>query len=153
MNRQEDVLHQVARIASSGRDFFVEAYPGVIDAEVRTTFAYIAEVKNRLLADLNPWLATATDLSRPEPEGSGNHISPAAIVAKTYADTRKTFRGDAPAASGAALSFCEEQLLRLLSRAFEQSDAQALKQLLKSYHPQLVISREAMLRLRARQAA
>ena len=150
MNRHEDVLHQVARIARSGRDFFVEAYPGVVDAEVRTTFAYIAEVKSRLLADLAPWLTLGIDSSDPV---SDDHISPAAIVAKTYADARKTFRGDAPAASAAALSFGEEQLLRLLGRAFEQTENQSLKQLLKSYHPQLVISREAMLRLRARQAA
>jgi hypothetical protein len=150
MDRKEDVLHQVARIAHSGRDFFVEAYPGVVDAEVRTTFAYIAEVKSRLLADLEPWLTSAMESSSPALD---DHISPAAIVAKTYADARKTFRGDAPAASAAALSFGEEQLLRLLGRAFEQSDHAALKQLLKSYHPQLVISREAMLRLRARRAA
>ena len=150
MNRQEDVLHQVARIARSGRDFFVEVYPGVVDAEVRTTFAYIAEVKSRLLTDLVPWLTSGMDSSNPV---SDDHISPAAIVAKTYADARKTFRGDAPAASATALSFGEEQLLRLLGRAFEQTENQTLKQLLKSYHPQLVISREAMLRLRARQAA
>ena len=153
MNRHEDVLHQVARIARSGRDFFVEVYPGVVDAEVRTTFAYIAEVKNRLLDDLAPWLASSADAPSPGSEDPSDHISPAAIVAKTYADARKTFRGAAPAASAAALSFSEEQFLRLLGRAFEQSDVPALKQLLKSYHPQLVISREAMLRLRARQAA
>ena len=154
MNRQEDVLHQVVRIAQSGRDFFVEAYPGVVDAEVRTTFAYIAEVKSRLLADLTPWLAANSNSSQPELSAdSADHISPAAIVAKTYADARKTFRGDAPAAGAAALGFGEEQLLRLVGRAFEQSGAPALKQLLKSYHPQLVICREAMLRLRARQAA
>jgi hypothetical protein len=152
MNRQEDVLHQVARIARSGRDFFVEVYTGVVDAEVRTTFAYLAEVKSRLLADLEPWLtnSSADDVAKAD---VGDHISPAAIVAKTYADARKTFRGDSPAASATALSFGEEQLLRLLGRAFEQSSAPALKQLLKSYHPQLVISREAMWRLRARQAA
>ena len=150
MNRKEDVLHQVARIARSGRDFFVGVYPGVVDAEVRTTFAYIAEVKSRLLADLAPWLTSGMESSSPALD---DHISPAAIVAKTYADARKTFRGDAPAASATALSFGEEQLLRLLGRAFEQSDHAALKQLLKSYHPQLVISREAMLRLRARRAA
>jgi hypothetical protein len=150
MHRHEDVLHQVARIARSGRDFFVEVYPGVVDAEVRTTFAYIAEVKNRLLADVTPWLTAGADSMG---EDTGDHISPAAIVAKTYSDTRKTFRGDAPAASASALSFGEEQLLRLLGRAFEQSNVPTLKQLLKSYHPQLVISREAMWRLRARQAA
>jgi hypothetical protein len=150
MDRKEDVLQQVARIARSGRDFFAGAHPGVVDAEVRTTFAYIAEVKSRLLTDLAPWLTSAMESSSPALD---DHISPAAIVAKTYADVRKTFRGDAPAASAAALGFGEEQLLRLVGRAFEQSDDAALKQLLKSYHPQLVISREAMLRLRARRAA
>ena len=153
MNRQEDVLHQVAQIARSGRDLFVEVYPGVVDADVRTTFAYIAEVKNRLLTDLVPWLMPPLEAVKPAPGDCGDHISPAAIVAETYADARKTFRGDAPAASAAALGFGEEQLLRLLGRAFEQTQNKSLKQLLKSYHPQLVISREAILRLRARQAA
>ena len=153
MNRHEDVLHQVARIARSGRAFFVGVYPGVADAEVRTTFAYIAEVKNRLLADLAPWLAPNLDSPVAGSEDRADRISPAALLAKAYADARKTFRGDSPAASAATLSFGEDQLLRLLERAFEQSDDATLKQLLKSYHPQLVISREAMLRLRARQAA
>jgi len=153
MNRQEDVLHQVARIARSGRDFFLEVYSGIVDAEVRTTFAHIAEVKNRLLTDLMPWLTPPLESSNPPAGDSADHISPAAIVAKAYADARKTFRGDAPAASAAALGFGEEQLLRLLGRAFEQAENQSLKQLLKSYHPQLVISREAMSRLRARQVA
>jgi len=153
MNRQEDVLHQVARIARSGRDFFVEVYPGVIDPEVRTTFSYIAEVKERLLTDLLPWLTPPLEASIPPPGDSADHISPAATVAKAYADARKTFRGAAPAASAAALAFGEEQLLRLLGRAFEQAENQSLKQLLKSYHPQLVICREAMSRLRARQVA
>ena len=153
MNRQEDVLHQVARITRSGRDFFVGIYPGVVDAEVRATFSYIAEVKNRLLADLAPWLTPPLDSTNPAAEDPADHISPATIVAKTYADARQTFRGAAPAASAATLGFGEEQLLRLLARAFEQSEPRALKQILKSYHPQLVICREAMLRLRARQAA
>jgi hypothetical protein len=155
MHRHEDVLHQVAHMARSGRDFFSAVSTNIADAEVRTTFAYIAEVKSRLLTDLTPWLKADADSTRLDPatEDSAEHISPAAIVAKTYSDMRKTFRGNAPAASAAALSFGEEQLLRLLGRAFEQSDAPALKQLLKSYHPQLVICREAMSRLRARQAA
>lgn len=151
MNRQEDVLHQVARIARSGRDFFVEVCPGVVDAEVRTTFVYIAEVKDRLLTDLMPWLTPPLESS--PPGDSADHISPAATVAKAYADARKTFRGDAPAASAAALILGEEQFLRLLERAFEQAENQSLKQLLKSYHPQLVIGREAMTRLRARLVA
>ena len=150
MNRHEDVLQQVARIARSGRDFFVAMYPNVVDAEVRMTFAYIAEVKNRLLTDLTPWLTAGVDLAKEDP---ADHISPAAIMAKTYADTRKAFSGGNPAAGAAALSFGEEQLTRLLERAFEQSSSPPLKQVLKSYHPQLVICREAMRRLRARQAA
>ncbi len=153
MHRQEDILHQVACIARSGRDFFVQVHPGIVDPEVRTTFAYIAEVKDRLLTDLLPWLTPALEPSSTPAQDSDDRISPAVIVAKAYGDARKMFRGDAPAASAAALIFGEEQLLRLFERAFEQAENEALKQLLKSYHPQLVISREAMTRLRARLVA
>ena len=83
MNLQEVVLHQVARIARSGRDFFVGVYPGVVDAEVRRTFAYVAEVKSRLLADLAPWVKPSPDSYSPGSEDPAANISPAAIVAKT----------------------------------------------------------------------
>jgi len=146
MDRREDVLQQIARIARSSRDFFVAVYPGVNDAEIRTAFAYIGEVKTQLLADLAPWVPQT------EPD-QADPISPAAIVAKMYTDAHKAFRHNVPAASASALSFGEEQLLRLLERAFEESCVPALNEVLKSYHPQLVICREAMWRLHARQAA
>jgi hypothetical protein len=148
MNSHEDLLQQIARIARSSRDFFVDVYPGVTDAEVRTAFAYISEVKSRLLEDLAPWMPPAAATIE-----AIDHISPAAIVEKMYADARKNFRGTAPAASAGALSVGEEQLLRLLERAFVGSSAINLKELLKSYYPQLVICREAMSRLHARLAA
>ncbi|MDR3386084.1 MAG: hypothetical protein P4L92_03455 [Rudaea sp.] len=148
MNRHEDLLQQIARIARASHDFFVDVYPGVTDAEVRTAFAYISEIKSRLVADLEPWLApTAAN------GGMGDHISPASVVEKMYADVRRNFRGNQPAASAAALGFGEEQLLRLTERAFSDASVSSLRELLKSYYPQLVICREAMFRLRARQAA
>ncbi len=123
-------------------------YPGVTDAEVRTAFAYISEVKNRLVEDLAPWMPARATLSDPT-----DHISPATVVEKMYADARRNFRGSTPAASAGALSFGEEQLLRLLERTFTSTTNLTLKDLLKSYYPQLVICREAMSRLHARLAA
>ena len=148
MNHQDDLLQQIARIARSSHDFFVEVYPGVIDAEVRTTFAYVSEVKIRLLEDLAPWMLPAA-----AGNGPADHISPATIVEKMYDHARETFRGASPAASAGALSIGEEQLLRLLERAFAGSSNGPLKDLLKSYYPQLMICREAMSRLHARLAA
>ncbi len=148
MNRHEDLLQQIARMARSSHDFYVDVYPGVTDAEIRTAFAYISEVKSRLLADLTPWMPPKAALSDP-----ADHISPATVVEKMYADARRNFRGTAPAASAGALSFGEEQLLRLLERAFTGTTNATLKDLLKSYYPQLVICREAMSRLHARMAA
>jgi hypothetical protein len=148
MNRQEDLLQQITRIARSSHGFFVDVYPGVTDAEVRTAFAYISEVKGRLLQDLAPWMPPAATSTDPT-----DHISPATVVEKMYADARRNFRGATPAASAGALSVGEEQLLRLLERAFAGSSASILKNLLKSYYPQLVICREAMSRLHARLAA
>ena len=155
MNRNEDVLQQIAGIARRSRDFFVDMYPSVTDAEVRTAFAYISDVKSQLLTDLAPWLPQGA-LERWLPQDAqdrAEHISPMAMVEKMYADVRKSFRGSMPAASAHALSFGEEQLLRLLERAFEGSSVSTLKELLKSYYPQLVICREAMHRLRTRLAA
>lgn len=150
MDRHEDILQQITRIARASRDFFVAVCPTVSDAEVRAGFTYISDVKGQLLSDLGPWLPQGMADSAPD---STDHISPAAVVEKLYADARKAFRGNAPAAGAKPLSVAEEQLLRLLERAFESTDAPALKELLKSYYPQLVICREAMRRLRTRQVA
>ena len=151
MNRHEDLLQQIARIARSSRDFFVDAYPLVTDPDVRTAFSYISEVKRQLLLDLAPWLPQAEqDIAD---QDRADHISPAAIVEKMYTEARQNFRGKSPAASAKALGFAEEQLLRLVERAFEDSSVPEVKQLLKSYYSQLIICREAMLRLRTRLAA
>jgi hypothetical protein len=160
MNRHEDILQQINRIARCSRKFFVETYPGVRDAEVRTAFAYLSEVKGQLIAELAPWLPEAgAKPGHDESDQSGSdgssadRTSPAAIVEKMYADVHRNFRSDAPAMSANALSFGEEQLLRLVERAFEGSPVSAQKRLLKSYYSQLIICREAMWRLHSRLAA
>lgn len=151
MKGHDDVLQQIACIARSSRDFFVEMYPRVTDPEVRTAFGYILDVKSQLIVELEAWAPeVAADHSNPD---LADRTSPAAMVKKMYTDARKNFRGEAPAACANALSFGEEQLLKLTERAFEESRVPALKELLKSYYGQLVICREAMLRLHARLAA
>jgi len=145
MNSNEQVLQNMARIAQSGRDFFTDIYPRVLSSEVRTAFAYVADVKSRLLRDLAPWV--------PHIERSEDRTSPAATVEKMYDDARKAFRGDVPAPVAHALGFGEAQLCKLLQRAFDESDSPALKQMLKSYYAELLICRQAMWRLHARLAA
>lgn len=152
MKSHEDVLQQIVRIAQSGRDFFVQMYPRVTDPEERMAFTYISEVKNQLLVDLAPWVPkveskSAASAALPLAE----RTSPAAIVEKLYVEARKNFRGEAAGAN--ALRFAEEQLIRLVERAFEESSVPALKEILKSYYGQLVICREAMWRLQLRLAA
>lgn len=146
MQRQEQVLERIARIARCGYDFFVSVYPRVQDPEVRTAFAYIADVKNRFLVDLAPWLANVE-------HDEQDSISPTAIIARMYADLTRNFSGAAPAVSANALSFAEEQLLRLIERGFENASVPALKDLFKTYYPQLIVCRDAMRRLRERIAA
>jgi hypothetical protein len=156
MKSHDDVLQQIVRIARSSRGFFVEMYPRVTDSDVRTAFGYIVDVKSQLLVELAPWAPQAAhDQAGSDHSDSAlaDRTSPAAVVEKMYADARKNFRGEAPATCANALSFGEEQLLKLTERAFEESHVPALKELLKSYYGQLVICREAMLRLHARLAA
>ena len=145
MNSNEQVLQNLARIAQSGRDFFTEVYSRVHSSEVRTAFAYVADVKTRLLRDLTPWV--------PRIERGDDRTSPAAVVEKMYEDARKSFRGDVPAPVAHALGFGEAQLCKLLQRAFEEAASPALKQVLKSYYAELLICRQAMWRLHARLAA
>jgi len=146
MNTNEQVLQNMARIARSGREFFAEVYPRVLSPEVRQAFAYITDVKSRLLRDLQPWV--------PEIHASGDdRTSPAAMVEKMYADARRQFRTDVPANVANALGFAEAQLCKLLQRAFDEADSPALKQVLKSYYAELLICRQAMWRLHARLAA
>lgn len=146
MKNNEQVLQNMMRIARAGRDFFAQIYPRVNDPEVRMALSYVTDVKNRLLNDLSAWAPMP-------PAQSEDRTSPAAMVEKMYADARRTFRGDAPAETGNALSVGEVQLCRLLERAFEEVDSPALKRVLKSYYAELMLCRQAMWRLQARRAA
>jgi hypothetical protein len=146
MNRQEDLLRQIIRIAKSGRDYFAAVYPSVIDADMRSAFVYMSEIKERLIADIEPWIpAIQEDVS--------DHVSPAALVEKMYRDARAAFRTSEPAASAKALTVAEEQLSRLVERTFEVTTDARLKDALKAHYPQLLVCVEAMRRLRARMAA
>ena len=146
MNSNEQVLQNMARIAQSGREFFASVYPRVVSPEVRQAFAYIADVKTRLLRDLQPWVPHVEK----QPD---DRTSPAALVEKMYTDSLRTFRSDVPATVANALGFAEAQLCKLLQRAFDEADSPALKQVLKSYYAELLICRQAMWRLHARLAA
>jgi hypothetical protein len=146
MDREQDLLQQVLRIARAGRKFFTAVTPTITDAEVRSGFEYISEVKVRLIGDLSPWTREMSD----EPM---QHVSAAVSVEKVYADLERTFRKEPPAASSRLLAIGEEQLLRSVERTFDTTQNEQLKALLKTYYPQLVICREAMSRLRTRQAA
>lgn len=146
MDREQDLLQQVLRIARAGRKFFNAVTLSIADAEVRSGFEYIAEVKGRLIGDLSPW---TREISA-EPM---QHVSAAVSVEKVYADLERTFRREPPVASARVLAIGEEQLLRAVERAFDVTQNADLKALLKTYYPQLVICREAMARLRSRQAA
>ena len=148
MNHVEDLLLQIARIARSGRDFFVAAEPRINDAEIRMAFEYIGQVKGRLAADLAPFVAR-TQTAQPTPAPS---VSAAANIEKMYRDIGAALPR-VNRVNANALASSEEHLLRLVERAFETSQNAKLKELLKLYYPQLVICREAMTRLRARQAA
>jgi uncharacterized protein (TIGR02284 family) len=146
MNSNEQVLHNMARIARSGREFFADVYPRVLSPEVRQAFAYITDVKTRLLRDLQPWV--------PQIEAQDDdRTSPAALVQKMYSDAHRAFRSDISATVANALGFAEAQLCKLLQRAFDEADSPALKQVLKSYYAELLICRQAMWRLHARLAA
>lgn len=146
----EQVLQDIVRIAKSGRDFFSETSSRVTDTEVRTAFVYLSEVKTRLIDELIPWVPRAKDTA----PGSPSAIVPSVIVTeKLYMDARTNFRSNQPESIANALSFGEDQLLKLVERAFNAARAPALKQLLKSYYAELSICRDAMSRLRARLAA
>ena len=146
MKNTEQVLQNMIRIARSGRDFFRAVYPRVVDPEVRMAFTYVTDVKSRLIDDLSKWVPPVED-------DIADRTSPAAVVEKMYADSRRNFRGNAPAEVSHALSSGEVQLCRLLERAFEESNIPALKRLLKAYYSELMLCRQAMWRLQARRAA
>jgi uncharacterized protein (TIGR02284 family) len=141
----EQALQDIVRVAQSGRDLFVDMGSRAGEGEVRETFAYVADVKKRLIESLAAWTP---------PAQSGRRASGiVAAVEKLYGDVRQHFRADAPGPVAHALTFGEDQLIRLTERAFEGTRVPALRQLLKSYYSELSICQQAMSRLRMRQAA
>jgi uncharacterized protein (TIGR02284 family) len=141
----EHALQDIVRAAQSGRDLFADLGSRAREGEVREAFDYVADVKRRLLESLATWTPTA-------PSGQSASATVAALE-KLYADVREHFKGEAPAPVAHALTFGEDQLLKLTERAFEGTRVPALRQLLKSYYPELSICQRAMSRLRTRLAA
>lgn len=137
------LLRDILHVTRAGHAFFVSAYPGLVDAEVRTAFAYVTDVKARMIAELTPWLTAADD------ECSAK----AHTIEKMYTDARAAFHGRAPANVASALGFGEDQLLRMVERAFADARLPALRQLLKTHHSQLRVCRQAMGRMQGRMAA
>jgi len=145
MNREEDLLQQIVSIASSGRDFFVEMKSRVADSEVRAAFEYLSDVKSRLVLDLAVWESAGSP--------QHHHVSAAASAERIYVDLRRTFDGTRPQLSAGLLDIGEQQLTRLVERAFESAQSPVLRKLLKAHYPALVVCREAMSRLGARKVA
>ena len=145
MNREEDLLQQIVSIASVGRDFFVEMKSRVADSEVHAAFDYISDVKGRLVLELAAWASAGSPL--------GHHVSAAASAERIYVDLKRTFDGTRPQLSAGLLDIGEQQLIRLVERAFETSQSPVLRKLLKAHYPALVVCREAMSRLSARKVA
>ena len=141
----EQALQDIVRVAQSGRDLFVDLGSRTREGDVREGFAYVADVKNRLIESLAPWTPPAPSDRR--------HTSIVATVEKLYQDVRRHFHGDAPASVAHALTFGEDQLVSLTERAFEGTRVPALRQLLKSHYSELSICQQAMSRLRTRLAA
>ena len=146
MKRHEDTLQQIVRIVQSGHDFFVDAYPGLTDAEIRTAFTYLIDVKSQFLSDLSPWTTAMT----PHVQDAN---SPTVAIEQIYLDAKRNFHGNRLDASANELGFGEAQLLRVVEHAYELCDDMKLKRILKAYYPQFVICREAMWRLGERLAA
>ena len=146
MNRHNDKLQEILRIVRSGRDFFVDAYANLTDAQLRTTFTYLTDVKSQFIVDVAPWTSSSL-------VGSIDSGSRAVAIERIYADARSNFRGEKIVASASELGFAEAQLLRLVEQAYEATTDIKLKRLLKAYYPQFIICREAMWRLSARCAA
>jgi len=141
----EQTLQDIVRVAQSGHALFVDMGSRAGEGEVREAFAYVAGVKKRLIESLAAW-------TPPAPSGR-NAGAIVAAVEKLYGDVRRHFRSDAPASVAHALTFGEDQLIRLTERAFEGTRVPALRQLLKSYYSELSICQQAMSRLRTRLAA
>ena len=146
MNGQEDLLNQITRIVRSGNNFYVDVYPRVNEPEERTAFAYISDVKQRFLSELRVHL-------RSEPESGGDHISPASLVERLYATVRKRFHGSSPKQFANALKFVEDELLRLMERAFDASSDCRVREILKAHYRQAVACRDVLVRLHLRLVA
>jgi len=145
MDREEDLLQQIVRIAIIGRDFFIETKSRIADNEVRAAFEYIADVESRVVADLTPWA--------PAGKSDNHHVSAAASAERIYVDLKRSFNGAQPQLSAGLLDIGEQQLMRLVERAFEVTKSAVLRKLLKAHYPSLVVCREAMSRLSARKVA
>jgi hypothetical protein len=146
MNRESDLLQQIMRIAATGRDFFVAMKPRIADGEVRAAFEYVSDVKARFVDDLTPWVPGGQMLAK-------NHVSAAASVERVYVDLKRRFDGTAPQLSAGLLDICEQELMRLVERAYESTKSPVLQNLLKAHYPALAVCREAMSRLNARKVA
>jgi adenosylmethionine-8-amino-7-oxononanoate aminotransferase len=142
---EQALLQDIVRVAQTGHDFFADVGPRANEIEVRAAFAYVADVKRRLIHSLVTWAPPAHNA---EP---GN-VS-VATVEKLYADARRHLRPEAPASIAHALMIGEDQLIKLTERAFRGTRVPALRQLLKASYPELSICRQTMSRLQARLAA
>ena len=148
MNNLDDVLQQIRRIAQASRDFCAFAERTIANGEVHTAFEYIGQVKDKLAREMSGYVAPSAMVAA---EAS---VSAASSAEKVYRDLRAgVSAAGISAATAKTLAAGEEQLVRLCERAFELARTSDLKETLKAFYPQLVICREAMLRLRARQAA
>lgn len=145
MEREQDLLQQIVRIASVGRDFFVEMQGRIRDREVRAAFEYIADIKNRFVLELMPWVPAGTS--------ENHHVSAAASAERIYVDLKRTFDGARPQSSAGLLDIGEQHLMRLVERSFEAAKSPLLRDLLKAHYPELVVCREAMSRLSTRKVA
>jgi len=143
MPTNEQQLQDIVHLAQSGRDFFASVGPGAAETEVRAAFAYVADVKSRLVHALATW-ASPLAVGRSASVNAGE---------KLYTEARQTFRSDAPAPAATVLTQAEDQLLRLVECAFETTRVPALRQLLKSFYSEVAICRQAMARLQSRLAA
>jgi uncharacterized protein (TIGR02284 family) len=144
MQREEDLLQQIVRIAGIGRDFFIEARKRITDSEISAAFEYIGDVKSRFVQDLAPLV----------PAGShDHHVSAANSAERIYLDLKRSFDPRQPQRSAGLLDIGEQQLMRLVERTFEATQSSALRNLLKAHYPALVVCREAMTRLSARRVA
>jgi len=143
MDREHDLLLESMHIARVSRDFFVDVLPEIDDVEVRTAFKYVVATKCKFIYDIAPYL--------PETDSSGAYLSAAMSVEKIYVGLRRTFYAAAPEMSAGLLCIGEEQLVRSVERLFACARALVVKKILKAHYPSLLVCREAMSRLRARQ--